>query len=128
MDKEVYRDLLDNVALPSIHMLFPDGDFIFQQDNDPKHTAKINKQWFDDNDIELMGCPFQSSDLNPIENLWSIIDDKLRYRKCNTEADLFAALQVAWRALSADLMSKLAFSMPNRCRAVIDSKGFATKY
>jgi hypothetical protein len=109
MDKEVYRDLLDNVALPSIHMLFPDGDFIFQQDNDPKHTAKINKQWFDDNDIELMDWP---SRLNPIENLWSIIDDKLRYRKCNTEADLFAALQVAWRALSADLMSKLAFSMP----------------
>ena len=75
-----------------------------------------------------MDWPSQSPDLNPIENLWSIIDDKLRYRKCNTEADLFAALQVAWRALSADLMSKLAFSMPNRCRAVIDSKGSATKY
>jgi hypothetical protein len=69
MDRHVYHDLLGNVALPSIHMLFGTGEVIFQQDNDPKHTAHMNKQWFVDNGIDLMDWPSQSPDLNPIENL-----------------------------------------------------------
>ena len=69
MDRHVYHDLLGNVALPSIHMLFGAGEVIFQQDNDPKHTAHMNKQCFVDNEIELMDWPSQSPDLNPIENL-----------------------------------------------------------
>jgi hypothetical protein len=33
-------------------MLFGAGE-----DNDPKHTAQMNKQWFVDNEIELMDWP-----------------------------------------------------------------------
>ena len=128
MDRHVYHDLLGNVALPSIHMLFGGGKVIFQQDNDPKHTAHMNRQWFVDNTVELMGWPSQSPDLNPIENLWSIIDDKLRFRQCNNEDELFAALEEAWNALQPVLLSKLVCSMTARCNAVIKNKGFATKY
>ena len=73
----------------SAQMLFPDGNYLFQQDNDPKHTAGVVQNYIRQSGIR----PAQSPDLNPIENLWAILDLKLQSRKPNTEAELFEQLQ-----------------------------------
>ncbi|XP_067362434.1 glucuronokinase with putative uridyl pyrophosphorylase isoform X5 [Channa argus] len=39
-------------------------------DKDPKHTAKITKEWLWVNSINVLEWPNQIPDLNPIENLW----------------------------------------------------------
>ena len=41
----------------------------FTQDNDPKHSANLTKKWLEDNNINVLECPSQSPDLDPIENL-----------------------------------------------------------
>jgi len=128
MDAKMYHRMLSTQVKPSLNLLFPQADGVFQQDNDPKHTAKINKRYLVNQGINTMVWPSQSPDLNPIENLWSILDDKLKFRNCQNEEQLFDALKRGWEALDPVLLTSLVDSMPRRCQAVIDSKGYATKY
>ena len=131
MDKHVYNEILETCALPSIHMLFGDEwplKYIIQQDNDPKHTAIINKDWLIDNNIPTFKWPANSLDLNFIESLWSILGRDLKSRTPINENDLFKVLERAWKRIPKVLLEDLVASMPRRCQAVIDAKGYATKY
>lgn len=128
MDKHVYHSVLVHHFRPSANRLFPNGDYIFQQDNDPKHTAIINKDYVKNKNIPTMRWPAQSPDLNPIENLWSILDRRLKDRKVNTLDELFKTLQDGWNKLDTDLLTRLCDSMPHRIEAVLHSKGMPTKY
>ncbi|KAJ5556535.1 hypothetical protein N7494_000450 [Penicillium frequentans] len=50
---------------------------IFQQDNASVHTAHVVRDWLADQDFEIMAWPPYSPDLNPIENLWSLLKAKI---------------------------------------------------
>jgi hypothetical protein len=128
MTKEVYLNVLNDAMIPSADMLFDRENWIFQQDNDPKHTAKVVKAYFEEENVPLMDWPTQSPDLNPIENLWSILDARLKDRRVNNKQELFTLLEEEWRRLPRDLLERLVASMPRRCQAVIDAKGYGTKY
>jgi hypothetical protein len=131
LEKKQYNQILIHQMLPSARKLFPDIDesyWILQQDNDPKHTAKLNVDWLADNQVITFHWPSQSPDLNPIENLWSILDERCKGRTCNTEDQLMEVLTEAWNALPDTVLTSLVDSMPNRCQEVIDSNGFATRY
>lgn len=122
MDKDIYLDILEEPMLHSADLLFGREIWLFQHDNDPKHTALCVKEWMVDNDVPLMPWPAQSLDLNPIENLWTILDRKACGRQVNSKQQLFECLEKAW------CEQTLVDSMPSRCQAVIDSNGMPTKY
>ena len=128
MDGPMYADIVKNHAIPSAAKLFGKKKWVFQQDNDPKHTSKVAKGAMKAAGIELLPWPSQSPDLNPIENLWSILDQRIKKRRCNTLPELMAALEKGWAELPQSLLTKLVESMPRRCQAVIDAGGNMTKY
>lgn len=56
--------------LPSARTLMMGSAWVFQQDNDTKHTAKSTKHWLKKKHIDVMEGSSQSPDFNPIENVW----------------------------------------------------------
>lgn len=70
VDAELYTEhILKNTPLLFIRDEFTDGHR-FQQDNDPKNTIRLAKQFMDKEGINRWKTPPESSDVNPIKHLW----------------------------------------------------------
>ncbi len=111
--------------LPSADKLYRDADFIFKQDLAPAHTAKGTKSWFNDHGITVLDWPANSPDLNPVDNLWSIVKRKMRDTRPNNADDLKAAIKAT---ITPEQCHRLIASMPCCIDAVIHAKGGLTMY
>ncbi|KAK3534421.1 hypothetical protein QTP86_015225, partial [Hemibagrus guttatus] len=73
-----YLNIVTDHVHPFMETLFPDGCGLFQQDNAPCHKAEMVQEWFDDhnNQFEVLTPPPNSPDLNPIQHLWDVLENK----------------------------------------------------
>lgn len=128
MNAAMYRDILDENLLQSALDLRLGRRFIFQQDNDPKHTAKITKEWLRDNSVNVLEWPSQSPDLNPIEHLWRDLKMAVHRRSPSNLMELERSCKEEWEKLPKNRCAKLVASYSKRLEAVIGAKGASTKY
>jgi len=131
---ENYHSILTTQVLPELRKRSkekPELVWLFQQDNASVHTAEVCKAYLKRREeFEILDWPSQSPDLNPIENLWSILKNQLKKRKTNPKdkEELWAQLQEEWQKLQGDLLARLADSMPQRCLDVIAAHGGPTRH
>ena len=116
-----------NATVEAHVQLYGDADFIFQQDLAPARSAKATSTRFKDHGIHVLNWPANSPDLNPIENLWGIVKNKMRYARPNAE-ELKATIRATWASITPQQCHRLIDSMPRRVAAVIQAKGAPTKY
>ena len=74
---------------------------MFQHDNTRTYTARVCTPFLADAGIVVMDWPSKSPDINPVENVWALLRDKVKKRDNpprNLE-ELIVALQEEWRAI-----------------------------
>jgi hypothetical protein len=128
MDAKTYVNILENNLIASAKKMKIRDNFIFQSDNDPKHTSKLAKKWLMENQINLLEWIAQSPDLNIIEHLLEHLDRSVPISSRKSFATFKNALFKAWDEIGPEVIEKLIKSIPKRLQAVIDAKGFNTEY
>ncbi len=121
MTGNFYVEILQK-HLPEVKQLFR-GRWVWQQDNDPKHTSRVAKKFLQENVPEVLDWPSNSPDLNPIENLWSIVKTRVERRMPKNCHELELFMMEEWANIPQTILMNLVNSMPKRCQAIIDNNG-----
>ena len=56
--------------MPFLEKHFHSTENCFMQDNDPKHTSRTAKEFYEEKGISWWPTPISSADFNPIEHVW----------------------------------------------------------
>ncbi|GBN80765.1 Transposable element Tcb1 transposase [Araneus ventricosus] len=106
MDKYMYLDILKQKLKQSAEKMDILPHYKLYQNNDPKHNIHIRRLWTLSHFPQVIRIPAQSPDLNPIENIWDHLNNRIRKFKSKN----------------------LVKSMPKRLNEVIRCKGGPTRY
>ena len=125
LNSELLCSIYKKTLLPSAKNFFGEDNHsqILQEDKDPKHTSGKAKKWKDDNHISTLSWPSQSPDLNPIENVWSVLKANVSNYKPTSVKDLIRIIKKEWKALDNTFAENLVVSMKNRISLILDNKG-----
>ena len=100
------------------------------QDGAPIYTSGETRTLLASNGIRVIDWPAQSPDLNPIENVWKWMSQKVYVN--NMQYETFDALKntifKAWDDLPQVYIVNLFDNMSDRAIEVLDKKGYSAHY
>jgi len=124
-----YRDdILRAVALPLLRQVGRGA--IYQDDNARPHRARLVDDFLQQSGVVRMDWPACSPDLNPIENVWDLLERRVRdnHGPPQTLQQLLALLQQEWLAIPQAVLRVYTDSMRCRCVQCLASGGGYTEY
>lgn len=131
MKSHDYVSVLEEEVIPEANHIYEGkrGGWLYLHDGDGAHSSNFTRNWLKNHSIRVIDDhPAHSPDLNPIENLWAMMDDAVALRKCSSLAGLERAVAQEWAKLPMAKIRKVVTSMPDRLKAVIEAEGGNTKY
>ena len=130
LDAPAYEDILETSLLPAAKEWFGDEKegWELQQDKATCHTAKSTKAWLERHEVAVVEeWPTKGDDINPIENLWAILDERLESKKFTTEEGMKKAILKLWDEVDLSLLHNLIDSIPDRLRRIRKAEGGSIK-
>ncbi len=129
LNGEQYR----NNIVHDVHEFGPDlvrtyGRPVFQQDKAPAHWAKLTLQHFKDRQVTVLDWPGNSPDLNPLENVWSDVANRVQGVAVRNSDELYVAVARAWDEVSLEYIRALYRGMPRCVLAAKLARGGNTRY
>ena len=128
MDAPFYVRILRHYLVPFINSEFPSTHRLMQ-DNDPKHTSRLAREFFEQRHINWWRTPPESPDLNPIENLWHELKDFIRHEvKPTSKTQLIHGIESFWDTVSKEKCCRYINHIHKVVPKVIEVSGNATGY
>lgn len=123
-----YQQLLDRHLFRQADDLWGQGVWVMLEDGATCHTAKSTKNAILAHAGDIIDWPAASPDLNPMENVWSMLQTRVAQRDPQTMRELKNCITEEWENLENEVVSILAESMPNRVSMLIESEGAYVRY
>jgi transposase len=130
LNAQAYQNLLQQELIPIAREWFGDEkvDWELQQDKATCHTAKSTMRFLEEKSIEVVeGWPTKGDDINPMENLWAILDERLEDKKFRTKTGMVKAVHAIWKEIDDQMLQNLIGSVPDRLRRIRKAKGGSIK-
>ena len=132
MNSDLYLEVLEDEFKRSLEHCIEEhhqSDIMLLQDNAPCHKSGKVMDYLSAQSYGVLDFPPMSPDLNPIENLWSILKRNLHRNQVHRKSDeLWEHFEREWEQLNGKYLRSLVDSMPRRILAVIKAKGGTTRY
>ena len=128
MDANFFVNILEWHLIEQAEVFHGQRWFLIQ-DNDPKHTSRIAKAWMEKNmKKNQREWPSQSPDLNPIENIFGWMKQKLYKDNFTSLFQLEKRIQEIWDSITPEFLAPYYKSMRHRCRLVVENNGSKINY
>ncbi|GBN94807.1 Transposable element Tc3 transposase [Araneus ventricosus] len=124
-----YIETRDNHLMPFAENI-GGRNWEYQHDNAPIHTSNAAKNYLNSKNVTVLDWPPLSPDLNPIENVWGIMSQKVyenrgQFYSMNA---LKTAIERVWYSLEPEILQTLIMSMEKRAYNVILRNGKILNY
>ena len=125
LTSSLYIEVLKPGLLKFIQTKFPDSHRL-AQDNNPVHTSMDSMEFLREKGIHWWRIPPDSTDLNPVENLWYDLQEYVQHMvRPSTKSELVAGITQFW---NAEKCCKYIYHLRRVIPKVIEYGGAGTGY
>jgi transposase len=129
LDSTRHRDILRHSLIKSMREFYPEGPWLFQQDNVRFHKTAETIEFMHAKGVTWLDeWPPWSPDLNPCENLWNVLKARVYTRYPQTMEELEKFIREEYAAVDIAFIQHACRSMPRRLQLVIDYEGHKIPY